>query len=307
MVDRVLGDKAELVLTAVATATPPFFENSLSDLARELPERAARQAARVGAARTVRYLQGYLPRRLPELGEIDRSDLRRALIAKLAMTVSARLQRENLPESILALVPDRLDRLAEYLSRDTDRPYGPPGDDYLKDLLFVLLLSVPCGSNDLDLDSRVPFRSVIASVFRSGDLSTPFRYLSARGYGTWVRLHTDTRNLSEFNEAGLDQCYKRVAHLLLRREHVRGLARTSWFVDPNLQYISPHLAYIQRNPTRSGAFLLRHGTNPQDIDLATRTSKTRRRLYEAGTYVPVCHSLIWPRKSLLAWATEQGA
>jgi hypothetical protein len=220
--------------------------------------------------------------------------------------VPGRLEREDLPDSILRLIPERLDRLAAYLSRGSECAYSPRDDDYLKDLKFVLLLSVPCGSSDLDLAARVPLSSVIASTFRSGDLSAPFRYLSSRGYGTWLRVHTDSRYLSQFNETGRELCYRRVADLLLRRKQVRGLAGTSWYLDPSLQHISPHLAYLQRNPTRRGAFLLRHGTNPIDIDLATRTSKTRRRLYEAGEYTPVCYSFVWPRKAILSWAAGQG-
>jgi hypothetical protein len=305
MIDRVLSEQAEGALTAACSAAPPSMQGNLSELARELPLITARWAARVGTSRAVRYLENYLPRRVPELGDFDRSDLRRVLIARLALTVPGRLKREDLPDSILGLIPERLDLLAAYLSRGSEEPYGPPGDDYLKDLKFVLLLSVPCGSSDLDLAARVPLSSVIASTFRSGDLSTSFRYLSSRGYGTWLRVHTDSRYLSQFNEVGRELCYRRVAEILLRRKHVRGLAGTSWYLDPSLQDISPHLAYLQRNPTRRGAFLLRHGTNPLDIDLATRTSRTRRRLYEAGEYTPVCYSFVWPRNAILSWAAGQ--
>lgn len=307
MIDRVLSEQAERALTAVLTAAPASVEGNLSELARDLPVVAARWASRVGTSGAVRRLERYMTRRVPELGQPVQADLRRSLIARLAVTVPGRLPREDLPESILELIPERLDRLAAYLSTGPDCTYDPQSDDYLKDLTFGLLLSVPCGSSDLDLASRVPLSSAIASAFRSGDLSTPFRYLGARGYGTWLRLHTDSRYLSQFNEAGRELCYRRIAELLLIRPHLRGLAGTSWYCDPSLQYVSPHLAYLQRNPTSRGAFLLRHGTNPLDIDLATRTSRTRRRLYEAGEYVPVCYSFLWPRKAILSWAAGQDA
>jgi hypothetical protein len=302
---RVLSDQTDRALTTMLTAAPASVEGTMSELARDLPVVAARWASRVGTSGAVRRLGSYMTRRIPEVVEPMRSDLRRSLIARLALTVPRRLSREDLPKSILDLMPGRLDRLAAYLCSDPDRPYDPQGDDYLKDLTFVLLLSVPCGSNDLDLDSRVPISSAIASAFRSGDLSTPFRYLAARGFGPWLRLHTDSRYLSEFNEAGRELCYKRVADLLSRRLQLRGLAGTSWYCDPSLQHVSPHLAYLQRNPTSRGAFLLRHGTNPVDIELATQKSNTRRRLYEAGEYIPVCYSFVWPRKAILAWAVGQ--
>jgi hypothetical protein len=305
MSDRLLSEQAERSLAAVLSAAPASVEGKLSDLARELPAVTARWASKVGTSSTVRRLERDLTRRVPVLEGLGHGDLRRLLIAKLAVTVPDRLPREDLPDSILELIPERLDRLSAYLNRGLDCIYGPRGDDYLKDLKFVLLLSVPCGSSDLDLVSRVPFSSAIASTYRSGDLLTPFRYLSSRGYGTWLRVHTDSRYLSQFNEAGREMCYKRVADLLLRRTHVRGLAGTSWYYDPKVQDISPHLAYLHDIPTRRGAFLLRHGTHPVDIDLATRTSRTRRRIYEAGEYLPVCYSFVWPRKAILLWAAGQ--
>jgi hypothetical protein len=77
---------------------------------------------------------------------------------------------------------------------------------------------------------------------------------------------------------------------------------TSWFYDPHLLQISPHFAYLQQRPLEGGAFLMRHRTGRFDIEHATMTSRTRRRLYQEGKYTPMCYSLLWPRKDLIFWA-----
>jgi hypothetical protein len=43
------------------------------------------------------------------------------------------------------------------------------------------------------------------------------------------------------------------------------------------------------------------GTSDFDIASATARSPTRRKLYEAGKYVPISYTLLWPRERLLRW------
>lgn len=304
-ISDMISQQAEAVFSRAVSCLPTRLAVPLTHLSSELPSRAGRLTATRGWGRMVREVEQELQRRTPDLSENNDTLLRQALVASLALSVPKRLEREDLPESVLALIPKRLDRLADHFSSGGADTYGSTDDFYLKDLKFVLLLSLPCGSNDVDLISRVPFSSAIMSVLRSGDMAGPFRYLANGGFGVWFRLHTDTRNLGQFNERGVDECFQRVADLLIRRKRVRGLTRTSWFVDPRLEQISPHLGYLQRNPTSRGAFLLRHSSHQVDIAWALQKSKKRRRLYEAGRYKPVSYSFLWPRKALLSWAAEQ--
>ena len=80
------------------------------------------------------------------------------------------------------------------------------------------------------------------------------------------------------------------------------MAGTSWFYDPQLETVSPRLSYLRARPIERGAFIVRSGTLPFDIQSATAKSENRRRLYEAGKYIPVAYTLLWPREKLLAWA-----
>ena len=118
----------------------------------------------------------------------------------------------------------------------------------------------------------------------------------------WFRPHTEGRYLNEFNDAGWQDCYREIARLLERHPQIRGMAATSWFYDPALGEISPRLDYLRRLPMDHGALLVRHGTTPFDIHSATATSASRRALHEAGNYDPVCCSILWDRRDLIAWA-----
>ncbi|QYU70256.1 hypothetical protein J4558_09120 [Leptolyngbya sp. 15MV] len=80
---------------------------------------------------------------------------------------------------------------------------------------------------------------------------------------------------------------------------------TSWFYDPVVSEISPRLAYLRRVPMENGAVAVSHGTTQFDIDSATATSPTRRAMYEDGTYLPQCWSILWPRAAMLAWSRSE--
>ena len=106
--------------------------------------------------------------------------------------------------------------------------------------------------------------------------------------------------MAEFNSEGWVRFWRRTAGLL-RRNSVKGVIGNSWFYDPSLDKISPHLTYLRSLVMKHGGFSFRAGTRPGTVDSATRTSKTRRHFYETGKYVPVDYTVVWLRKDILAW------
>lgn len=80
-----------------------------------------------------------------------------------------------------------------------------------------------------------------------------------------------------------------------------GAGRDCRFYDPELAVVSPHLCYCRERLLERGAVMIRVGTSAFDIASATARSPTRRKLYEAGEYVPVSYTLLWPRERLLKW------
>ena len=122
--------------------------------------------------------------------------------------------------------------------------------------------------------------------------------------GTLYRMHVDSNDpilLSEFTESGWNRSLHRLAELL-KTSSVKGIIGCAWFYDPALSNISPHLAYIRSVIVANGGVGFRHRSSPSAIEAATRTSRTRKRLYEEGRYLPANYTLVWLRKELLAWA-----
>jgi hypothetical protein len=238
-------------------------------------------------------------------GRFERSTLlaiNRLLIVDLAMRLSETMATRVIPDDVLALYPAATARLIAYL-RDVDDPdYCYPSERYMKDLRFVSGLTVPCGAQVVDLRSVIGHKALLHWLLSQPAARHVATVLRWRDRAPWFRIHTESRHLDDFNEAGWNACYVRIAALLQMHPDVLGMAGTSWFYDPQLESISPRLSYLRLRPMEGGASIVRHGTSDFDIRAATSTSETRRRLYEAGKYRPAAYTLLWPREALLDWA-----
>lgn len=232
----------------------------------------------------------------------DSSRLRGAAIAALCLRLPQRIEALRLPDCILSLYPRTLNMIFRHLALELEHAYPTPTCDFfLKDARIVTALSVPCGAQYVDLKGAVRLRSLLKHAAFTGQTS-PLRQLATTSMlASWFEIHTDPRDLDDFNEPGWDRCYGNIAQLLANNPSVAGMVGTSWFYDPQLIEISPRIAYLQRTPIRGGALQIRNGPAPIHTERATSKSDTRRRLYQEGKYLPVCYTIIWPREKLLAW------
>ena len=242
-------------------------------------------------------------------GEVQRSvdaptlvDVCRLLIAEHAICLPATLQQRRIPDDVLALYPETLRRLLSFLRNGHARNYYYPNEYFVKDLRLATGLMVPCGAQAVQLRSRIGRKSSLRLALKRPFSSHILRFLRYCELVPWFRIHIDVRCLKEFNEAGWNAGYRRIASLLRRHTEVLGMVGNSWFFDPRLEDVSPHLVYLRQRPMEGGAVLLRGGASELDIMWATVNSPNRRQLYEAGRYIPVSYTLIWPREHLLRWA-----
>lgn len=102
--------------------------------------------------------------------------------------------------------------------------------------------------------------------------------------GPWLNAHTDARYLEDFHEAGRDAAYRRAATLLRADPEPRGWAAMSWFYDPAVAEISPHLAYLRERPLERGALLMPTRTSALQVQAALARSSRRRSLHAQGLY-----------------------
>lgn len=284
---------------AHAARFAPFMADLDAEIARL---RAAQDALPL-------YLFDALPPRylaeLQALAPDERGILAKELVAVRLDTLPAMLRQWDLPASIVEQYLTAAGYMTRSIVADPDAEYGEVRASYFdRDLRMASGLSVPAGAQILDLRVWAP-----PTLYRNQGLKENLRCLSfvklqLGGLGPLVRIHTDSRNLVDFNEEGWNACYGRIAQLMQSKPDIRGMIGTSWFYDPQLQEVSPKLAYLARVPLDNGAFLRIDGPGEIHTQRATERSPTRKRLYEEGKYKPVCATLIWPRKPLIEFARK---
>lgn len=178
------------------------------------------------------------------------------------------------------------------------------GDLFLKDFGLATLRMIAAGSNLIDTNSGVG-RSIL---WRGGWRAFGRRLaLFARmgGFRPCFEIHAHKFYMAEFNEAGRSECYRCCADLYAHYPEVRGMIAGSWFYDPAVARISPHLAYLREVPENGGARALFASFDEGARGNALAKSATRRRLHEAGAYRPATYTLVWPRAVHLDWARRQ--
>ncbi len=142
-------------------------------------------------------------------------------------------------------------------------------------------------------------------LWKGGLLQLPGRawlFARAGGFKPWFEIHVNRLYQDEFNEEGRNECYRCCVDLYELHPQALGMIAGSWFYDPVVEIISPHLAYLRTVPEEGGARALFVSHDEQAVKNATATSEKRRALQAAGQYRPAAWALVWPRRAQTAWA-----
>jgi hypothetical protein len=224
------------------------------------------------------------------------------VLMDLIRSLDQRVATRRIPPSVLTLLRLEIQRIYRDARVQDDDFYDFSNAPFLRDLGMCRLALLPCGAEMLEVAAGIPRRL----LFRGGGTQLArgllFFLLRTRGFHPFYSLHLDSRRLEEFNPEGWDRTYVRIAELLALQPEVKGVFGTAWFYDPQLETISPHLAYLRQRRVAAGAKSFRYGSHPDALHDALAKSATRRRLHAEGRYLPTGYYVVWPRDDLLHWA-----
>jgi hypothetical protein len=229
--------------------------------------------------------------------------LHKLVLARLISQFEVRVAGKNLSPGILALYRQEHDRVIGEMNSNPTEFYSLANDVFLKDLGLARTLLIPAGVEFVQLAPGVPRSVIFNAGFRQFFSSLYFFFGHLGGFGPFYEIHMDPRRRKEFSPDTRAFCYRIVADLLTANRNVKGLLGSSWFYDPALAQITPHLSYLCRVPTEHGAKVYYSGDEGKTSG-ALLYSRSRRLLFEQGKYKPKTYFLIWPREDLLRWAAE---
>jgi len=208
------------------------------------------------------------------------------------------------------LVEEYRARVAFIAEQVRSRPaadYGYMSDFFLKDLRVLGGASFPNLYQIVDMAAYLPPNFCRYDGWRENLRKLAFVHLRAGAtrHGPFLRGHLDTRFTESFNEQGRLKAYARMADFMTRRPELRGIIGSTWYYDPNLERVSPHLRYLRAIFENNGALFHRDGPGAVHTERALAKSRTRRRAFEAGEYQPCCYTVVWARRDILRWHRRQ--
>ena len=212
----------------------------------------------------------------------------------------------NMPDSTLLLLKNEIIRIREEISTNKVEFYSVDNDLYLKDLGISRLKLIPFGAELADLSSGVPRSIIFKGGAKQFFLSSYYFLFHFKGFKPYLQLHLDPRNLNEFTPEGWEKTYFRLAEFLELNPEYKGFYGASWFYDPALDHISPHLSYLRTIREAGGAKLFRWGAEDDVKGMALEKSSARREHYRKGQYRPCSYFIVWGRRELISWAEKGG-
>lgn len=210
-----------------------------------------------------------------------------------------RFDRAGLPEDLLPYYRENLDRMLVRAENSRAWATGPSQDVFIKDLGIVRMTMIPCASHLIFRTSGIPRSLLLRQKPWNAIRGLAFVSLQAHGFAPFMENHVHTEMLQHFDAEGRETCYRLVAELLQRWPDNRGLMGLSWYYDPAVAEISPHLAYLRTVPNEHRALFLPAGTGEDVVRGATSTSARRRALYESGSYMPTRYLMAWAKQDIL--------
>ena len=250
----------------------------------------------------------FRPRRKRILSEIEKryGPLAYALYQKLALASFMkdsldRLKSKHFPEGVIRQIDSWYQRVVQDFDRQPDSYYDISKLDFKIDFGVCCLKNVPIGGAWF-----VQLHMVNPRVFLTFDIRRIKQILGCivfrtRGLSPYCIIHTVPRYMLRFNCRQMNMAYKEIGELMNCYPGIKGIFRKSWFLDPNLEDVSPEITYLREIPQHNGAVLFEAGTTRQDVRDALAFSPYRRKLYEEGKFLPTVYGYIWPRKEFLEW------
>lgn len=224
------------------------------------------------------------------------------LISKLIENFRLSEARVALPLSVQALYSQELARITEQLLSNNIEYYNFNVDPFAKDFAFLTHRLIPVGAEFAEPNTSVYKRPLLANGIKSALAGLNLLLIRARGLEPFFCLHAHPMALQDFNPQGWIETYHRLADLLKANPNAKGITSASWFLDPQLREISPHLSYLRDVPEEGGAMFFRSGIDQLGDSGALARSAKRRALFDQGRYIPVIYMRVWIREDLLRWS-----
>lgn len=231
------------------------------------------------------------------------------LVELMTISVEVVLQHDmdkHLPKSAIEAVNNWFQDLCRRIQEAGDDEFDN-NDLFHKDLAIAALNMWPsnfiCHYEPRPLPRRSIFSCSIRQIVSAAQALISLGNRSQNMY----EVHVEDRRLTpHFLQDGWRNFYLELSERIESEPGISGIFGKAWFWDASMKEHSPRMSYLRDLPEAGGAvfFPTRGVLGSDHIAL---DNPRRRRLYEAGQYMPTETIMIWPRAKLLDWAYGERA
>ena len=171
----------------------------------------------------------------------------RWLLARLAETFDATAAPLPLPPEVLAGYPAHIARILRQAEELPDEAFDVSRDSFQKDLGLLTFRLIPVGVFFGD-----PKAPVSRRYARRGGVRQLVRYLrvirlECHGRDPFLSLHLNEAALEGWGEAAFVPSHLAAAAVLgAAMPRLKGVTGGGWIIDPQLDRIAPHLAWVRK-------------------------------------------------------------
>ena len=174
----------------------------------------------------------------------------------------------KLPPAAVGAYCERLDRIHQLITADRYSCDNLLNNDvFLKDLGICRRMLLPALARLIDLAGGVPRRYLLGSFPRN--LAIYGQVYLAGGRRPFFEWHLHRPMMQHFNAADFTRCCVISAEYLALFPEIRGVTASSWIMDPEIERVSPGLAYVRQTTLSGGAHFLAIGSDAQTVANAT--------------------------------------
>ena len=230
------------------------------------------------------------------------------LIVNLIAGAENKVKSKNLPDEVKQYYFKDFNRIVRQIDIDLEsyEYYLHSNDSFGKDLAICSLRMFPIGGRKYHY-CRFPVRNFLTKRREELIKVILFLIFETRGIEPFLRSHYDTHDpnfMDEFTLKGIIYSHRLVAKVMKMNPQIKGELGASWIGDPQIERISPRLAYIRYFHIANGARYFKIGPRDSAAINATMKSRTRKKLFKEGKYLPSDFLDVWSRKSMIKWADK---
>ncbi len=212
----------------------------------------------------------------------------------------------KLPNNIKSELQSWYKRVLNDFKGQPDDYYDYLSFDFLPEIGVCSLNCLPVGGAWYVSIRRLGLKPLVTfNIFRIIKI-LGYVLLKMGGFKNYCVIHTFSRYLLRFNSKEMNSTHKKIGELMKLNPRIKGIYERSWFLNPNIENVSPELNYLREIPEHNGAIFFEVGTlSSTDIELSIKYSLHRKKLFEEGKYSPAAFAYIWPRNELLSYLENQ--